>query len=107
MASTAKALGPALAVMVVPSSGSRAMSIFGPSPWDEPTLSPMNSIGASSRSPSAQQSGPALWRLFQSGANPLDGGGVGGVIVAPSDPFRRGDGCRLCYPHHFQDQDPI
>ena len=51
-ASTASAFGPALAVMVVPSSGSSAMSIFGPVPCAPPTFSPMNSMGASSRSPS-------------------------------------------------------
>ena len=35
------ALGPALAVRVVPSSGSSAMLIFGPLPCAEPTFSPM------------------------------------------------------------------
>jgi fructose-1,6-bisphosphatase II / sedoheptulose-1,7-bisphosphatase len=40
-ASTASALGPALAVMVVPSSGSSAMSIRGPLPGAPPTFSPM------------------------------------------------------------------
>ena len=39
MASTASAFGIALAQMVVPSSGSTAMSTSGPSP--EPTFSPM------------------------------------------------------------------
>ena len=38
-ATTASALGAPLAMMVVPSSGSRAMSILGPSP--RPTFSPM------------------------------------------------------------------
>ena len=52
IASTASALGPALAVMVVPSSGSSAISMRGPVPMALPTFSPMNSIGASSRSPS-------------------------------------------------------
>src|SRR5260221_4946858 len=49
IAITASAFGNALAVSVVPSSGSRAMSMARP---PVPTFSPMKSIGASSRSPS-------------------------------------------------------
>src|SRR3954471_21068644 len=64
MASTAIALGAPLAVMVVPSSGSRAMSIGGPEPWAAPTFSPMNSIGASSRSPSPITTVPSISRLL-------------------------------------------
>src|SRR5262249_29610619 len=59
---TARALAPPLAVIVVPSSGSRAMSIGGPLPV--PTFSPMNSIGASSRSPSPMTTVPAIDRLL-------------------------------------------
>ena len=51
-----------LAHSVVPSSGSTAMSTFGPVP--APTFSPMNSIGASSRSPSPITTVPAIGRLF-------------------------------------------
>ena len=58
MAITASAFGIALAVRVVPSSGSSAMSTSGPAPV--PTSSPMNSIGASSRSPSPMTIVPAM-----------------------------------------------
>src|SRR5258706_612261 len=50
MAMVAIAPGMFLAHKVVPSNGSTAMSTRGPCPV--PTFSPMNSIGASSRSPS-------------------------------------------------------
>ena len=50
MAITATAFGRPLATGFVPSSGSTAMCTSGPSP--RPTRSPMNSMGASSRSPS-------------------------------------------------------
>src|SRR3546814_740236 len=66
MAITAIAVWPPLAVMVVPSSGSRAMSKAGP---PLPTFSPMNSIGASSRSPSPITTVPSIsspfsdWRM--------------------------------------------
>ena len=46
--------------MVVPSSGSSAISIFGPVPGAPPTFSPMNSIGASSRSPSPITTVPSM-----------------------------------------------
>jgi hypothetical protein len=50
-----------LAVIVVPSSGSSAISTFGP---PRPTFSPMNSIGASSRSPSPMTTRPSMKRLL-------------------------------------------
>src|SRR6266850_1416167 len=62
MAMTANALAPPLAVIVVPSSGSSAMSIGGPFPV--PTFSPIKSIGASSRSPSPMTTVPAIDRLL-------------------------------------------
>src|ERR1700736_1348325 len=62
MAMTARALAPPLAVIVVPSSGSSAISIGGPFPV--PTFSPIKSIGASSRSPSPMTTVPAIDRLF-------------------------------------------
>ncbi len=49
---------------VVPSSGSTAMSTLGPA-W-MPTFSPMNSIGASSRSPSPITTVPSIGILFNS-----------------------------------------
>ena len=52
MAMTLSAFGPPVAVMVVPSSGSRAMSTSGSAESPFPTFSPMYSMGASSRSPS-------------------------------------------------------
>ena len=61
---TARALAIFFAVNVVPSRGSRAISIFGPSPV--PTFSPINSIGASSRSPSPITISPSISILFNS-----------------------------------------
>src|SRR5579871_6906318 len=60
---TASALAPPLAVIVVPSSGSKAMSIRGP--WPVPTFSPIYSIGASSRSPSPITTVPSIVRLLR------------------------------------------
>ncbi len=62
MAMTVSAFGMSLAVSVVPSSGSSAMSTAGPLPV--PTSSPMNSIGASSRSPSPITTTPAMSSRF-------------------------------------------
>ena len=53
-----------LAQSVVPSSGSTAMSTFGP--FLLPTFSPMNSIGASSRSPSPITTVPSIGSLLSS-----------------------------------------
>src|SRR5271170_6153732 len=58
MASVAMAPGMFLAQSVVPSSGSTAMSTFGPDLV--PTFSPMNSIGASSISPSPMTTVPSI-----------------------------------------------
>src|SRR5579883_2177346 len=60
---TDSALAPPLAVIVVPSRGSRAISIGGPLPV--PTFSPMYSIGASSRSPSPMTTVPSMARLLR------------------------------------------
>jgi hypothetical protein len=49
---------------VVLSSGSTAMSTLGPVRW--PTFSPMNSIGASSRSPSPITTVPSIGNLLSS-----------------------------------------
>src|SRR6185437_2408767 len=64
MAMVAIAPGMFLAQSVVPSSGSTAMSTLKP-PL-EPTCSPMNSIGASSISPSPMTTVPSMGRLFSS-----------------------------------------
>src|ERR1700748_2426820 len=56
--------GMALAHSVVPSSGSTAMSTLGPAL--RPTFSPMNSIGASSRSPSPITIVPSIGSLLSS-----------------------------------------
>ena len=53
-----------LAHSVVPSSGSTAMSTCGP--FFLPTFSPMNSIGASSRSPSPITMVPSIGSLLSS-----------------------------------------
>src|SRR6202045_1040793 len=54
-----------LAHRVVPSSGSTAISTLGP-PFRLPTFSPMNSIGASSRSPSPMTTVPSIASLSSS-----------------------------------------
>src|SRR5579864_4799482 len=64
MASVAMAPGMFLAHRVVPSSGSTAMSTFGPAMV--PTFSPMNSIGASSISPSPITTVPSIGSLASS-----------------------------------------
>src|SRR6202030_1122371 len=56
--------GMALAHSVVPSSGSTAISTLGPA--FSPTFSPMNSIGASSRSPSPLPPVPSIGSLLSS-----------------------------------------
>jgi hypothetical protein len=72
MARHAIAFGPPVAVIVVPSSGSSAMSTLGPLP--EPTRSPMYRIGASSRSPSPITTVPSMsstlsaWRMASTAA---------------------------------------
>ena len=64
MASVAIAPGMFLAQSVVPSSGSTAMSTLGPLLL--PTFSPMNSIGASSSSPSPITTVPSIGSLLSS-----------------------------------------
>src|ERR1035437_7589777 len=56
--------GMSLAHSVVPSSGSTAISTCGPALM--PTFSPMNSIGASSRSPSPITTVPSIGSLLSS-----------------------------------------
>ena len=69
---TAIALGIPLAISVVPSIGSTATSHSGPSPL--PTSSPLNSIGASSFSPSPMTTTPFMptvpisWRIASTAA---------------------------------------
>ena len=60
-AMTAMALPRPLAVRVVPSMGSTAMSVAGP--WPSPTDSPLNSMGASSFSPSPMTTMPSMGTL--------------------------------------------
>src|ERR1700722_2443791 len=60
IASVAMAPGMFFAHSVVPSSGSTAISTFGPAPV--PTFSPMNNIGASSISPSPITTVPSIGR---------------------------------------------
>ena len=62
MAITVNALGMSLAVSVVPSNGSNAISTAGPLPV--PTSSPIKSMGASSRSPSPMTTTPAMSNIF-------------------------------------------
>src|SRR6476620_10647182 len=65
MARVAIAPGMFLAQSVVPSSGSTAISTFGPALV--PTFSPMKSIGASSSSPSPITTVPSMGSLLSSG----------------------------------------
>ena len=62
MARTASEFGIAFAHKVVPSKGSSAISNFGPLPV--PTFSPINSIGASSLSPSPITTVPDILIIF-------------------------------------------
>jgi hypothetical protein len=86
-----------LAQSVVPSSGSTAMSTFGPDPV--PTFSPMNSIGASSISPSPITTVPSI-------ASPLSSRRIAST-AAWSDIFsaprpRSRNGRPLGHPYDFK-----
>src|SRR5262249_41865388 len=83
-----------LAQSVVPSSGSTAMSTFGPRRL--PTVSPMNSMGASSRSPSPITIVTSLGSMLV--ARRL----VGGLRVAAAGHARRRDRRALGHPHDLE-----
>ena len=74
---------------MVPSIGSTAMSIAGAEP--SPICSPLKSIGASSFSPSPITTTPSIAHRAEHDAHGLDGGAVGGVLVAPAHPPAAGE----------------
>ncbi len=76
-ASTETALGMPLAISVVPSTGSTATSHSAPVP--SPTSSPLNSIGASSFSPSPMTTVPRMLTVWMSARI--------ASTAAPSPPF--------------------
>ena len=75
---------------VVPSIGSTAMSVSGGAP--SPMRSPLNSIGASSFSPSPMTTMPSIETVAKHGAHGVDGSAVGTVLVAPAHPPGGGHG---------------
>ena len=91
-----------LAQSVVPSSGSTAISTFGP--CCVPTFSPMNSIGASSRSPSPITTVPSIGSLFSLAPHGIDGGLVGVLLIAATAQARGGDGGALGHAGDFERQ---
>ena len=99
IAITASALAIALAVSVVPSSGSSAMSTARP---PCPTFSPMNSMGASSRSPSPITTVPSMGSDIEGRAHRFDRGLVGGMFVAAPDLGEGRDGGGFGDAHRFQ-----
>jgi hypothetical protein len=103
-ASVAMAPGIFLAQSVVPSSGSTAISTFGPDPV--PTFSPMNSIGASSISPSPINRAVDC-KAAEFAAHGIDGGLVGFLFgAAPAQPG--GGNCgALGHTHDLKGQSPI
>ncbi|CAM5699641.1 hypothetical protein SVIOM74S_06917 [Streptomyces violarus] len=88
------------AVSAVPSIGSTAMSHSGPVP--SPTRSPLNSIGASSFSPSPMTTTPFIETVETRVRMAPHRGTVGAVLVTPPDPAARGHRRRLGHPDQLQ-----
>src|ERR1700754_5200363 len=95
--------GMALAHSVVPSSGSTAISTLGPAL--SPTFSPMNSIGASSRSPSPITTVPSIGSLLSS--HRIDRGLVGSLLLAVAAQPRGRHRRALRHAHDFERQDAL
>ena len=95
-----------LAHKVVPSSGSTAISTFGPALM--PTFSPMNSIGASSRSPSPITTVPSISvQLVEFAAHRVDRGLIRRLLVAMAAQPRRRHGRALRHPHDLEREDAL
>ncbi len=105
MAMTAIEPGISLAQSVVPSSGSTAISTCGP--VLVPTFSPMNSIGASSRSPSPITIVPSIGKPVEFAPHRIDGGLVGRLLIPATSPACGGDGSALRYPHEFERENAL
>jgi hypothetical protein len=96
-----------LAVIVVPSSGSSAISILGPSslrradPLADVEHRRLVALALADHHRSVER------ELVELGAHRLDRGGVGGIVVAAADPVRRGDRRGFGHPDHFQHEDPV
>ena len=104
IAITASALAPPLAVIVVPSSGSSAMSIGGPLPV--PTFSPIKSIGASSQFDLRRSRDGAVdrARLFSASRIASTAAWSAAFLVAAAHQSRSRQRRRLRYPDDFQCQ---
>ena len=96
---TAIAPGRPSEVRVVPSIGSTAMSIAGAEP--SPISSPLNSIGASSFSPSPITTTPSIATRVEDDAHRLDGGAVGRDLVAAAHPAAARERGGLGGPHEL------
>ena len=72
-----------------------------------PTFSPMKSIGASSRSPSPITTVPSIGQLVELAPHGVDGGLVGGLLVAAAAQPGGGDGRALRDAHELQRQDAL
>ncbi len=88
-----------LAVSVVPSIGSTAMSTSGPVP--SPTRSPLKSIGASSFSPSPMTTTPFIETVWTRVRMALHRGAVGAVLVTAPDPAAGGHRRGFGDPHQL------
>src|ERR1043165_49602 len=87
---------------VVPSSGSTAISTFGP--VLRPTSSPMNSIGASSRSPSPITTVPWIGSLLSS--RRIASTAAWSAAFSLPQPRRRNRGA-LGHPHDLEREDAL
>jgi hypothetical protein len=106
MASTASAFGPALAVMVVPSSGSSAMSIRGRCPAPADLLADIEHRRLVALA-FADHDGAVHSSCVQRSAHRFDGGMVGRLLIAAPDQLRGRNRRRFGDPHHFQNEHAI
>src|SRR5258707_5284677 len=94
-----------LAQRVVPSSGSTAISTFGPLLL--PTFSPMKSIGALSRSPSPIAMVPSIGIFVEFPPHGIDGSLVGGDLVAKAPQACSGNCRPLRDTYDFEREDTV
>ena len=72
-----------------------------------PTFSPMNSIGASSSSPSPITTVPSIGRLFELAPHGVDRGLIGGLLVAAPAQPRRIDRRALGHAHDLERENAL
>ena len=102
IAITASALAPPLAVIVVPSSGSSAMSIGGPLPGADlfADIEHRRLVALALADHDGAVDRQAVQRL----AHRIDGGLIGGLLVAAAHQARGRERRRLGHPHRLQRQ---